>query len=125
VKLRYLDADNDKRQALAAIYDEQLAGVVTIPIVPVNTCHAYHLYVIRHPQRDALRQFLHERGIGTAIHYPVPIHLQPAYRGRLGDVGSLPETERAAQEIVSLPMYPELSVEDVKKVARAIREFTQ
>jgi dTDP-4-amino-4,6-dideoxygalactose transaminase len=123
VKLRHLDEDNAKRRALAAIYDEQLAGVVTIPIEPVNTRHAYHLYVIRHPRRDALLQFLHERGIGTAIHYPVPIHLQPAYRGRLGDVGSLPKTERAAQEIVSLPMYPELSEDDVRTVAQAIREF--
>ena len=123
VKLRHLDEDNDKRRALAALYDEQLAGVVTIPIEPANSRHVYHLYVIRHPQRDALMQFLHERGIGTAIHYPVPIHLQPAYRGRLGDAGSLPETERAAREIVSLPMYPELSVDDVRTVTRAIREF--
>ncbi len=123
VKLRHLDEDNDKRRKLAAIYAEQLAGVVTLPIEPVNTRHVYHLYVIRHPQRDALMQFLLERGIGTAIHYPVPIHLQPAYRGRLGDVGSLPETERAAREIVSLPMYPELSEKDVGTVAQAIREF--
>jgi dTDP-4-amino-4,6-dideoxygalactose transaminase len=123
VKLRHLDADNDKRRALAAIYAEELAGVVTIPIEPVNTRHIYHLYVIRHPQRDALMRFLNERGIGTAIHYPVPVHLQPAYRGRLGDVGSLPETERAAQEIVSLPIYPELGEQDVRTVAQAIRDF--
>ncbi len=123
VKLRHLDADNEKRRALAAIYDEQLAGVVTLPVEPVNTRHIYHLYVIRHPRRDALMQFLHERGIGTAIHYPVPIHLQPAYHGRLGEEGSLPETERAAREIVSLPMYPELSVESIKTVIQAIREF--
>jgi dTDP-4-amino-4,6-dideoxygalactose transaminase len=123
VKLRYLDEDNAKRRALAALYDEQLAGVVTRPIELANTCHVYHLYVIRHPQRDALMAFLRERGIGTAIHYPVPIHLQPAYRGRLGDAGSLPETERAAQEIVSLPMYPELGEEDARAVTQAIREF--
>ena len=125
VKLRYLDEDNEKRRNLAAIYDEWLAGVVTTPIELANTRHVYHLYVIRHPQRDALRHFLHERGIGTAIHYPVPIHLQPAYRGRLGDVGSLPETEQAAQEILSLPMYPELREEDVKRVAQAVREFAK
>jgi dTDP-4-amino-4,6-dideoxygalactose transaminase len=123
VKLRHLDADNGKRRALAALYAEQLAGVVTLPIEPASSRHVYHLYVIRHPQRDALRKFLHERGIGTAIHYPVPIHLQPAYRGRLGDVGSLPETERVAREIVSLPMYPELSTAEVRTVAQAIREF--
>ncbi len=123
VKLRYLDEDNTKRRNLATIYDELLGGIVTTPIEPPGTCHVYHLYVVRHPQRDALRQFLSERGIGTAIHYPVPIHLQPAYRGRLGDSGSLPETERAAQEIVSLPMYPELREDEVKMVAEAIREF--
>lgn len=125
VKLRHLEADNDKRRKLAAIYDEQLAGVVATPRARPDTHHVYHLYVIRHPQRDALRSFLQERGIGTAIHYPVPIHLQPAYRGRLGDVGSLPETERAAQEIVSLPMYPELSEEEAHTVAQTIREFAQ
>ena len=125
VKLRHLDEDNEKRRALAALYDEQLAGVVTIPIEPVNTRHVYHLYVIRHPRRDALMQFLNDRGIGTAIHYPVPIHLQPAYRGRLGDVGALPETERATREIVSLPMYPELSADEVRTVAQAIKEFAE
>src|SRR5512136_513121 len=123
VKLRYLDEDNEKRRALAAIYAEQLDGVVTSPIEPANSCHVYHLYVIRHPRRAALMQFLRERGIGTAIHYPVPVHLQPAYRGRLGDAGSLPETERAAREIVSLPMFPELTEADVRQVAEAVREF--
>jgi len=103
VKLRYLDADNDRRRTLAAIYNEALFGVAPIPIESLDTEHVYHLYVIRHPQRDALMKHLAERGIGTAIHYPVPVHLQPAYRGRLGDVGSLPETERAAKEILSLP----------------------
>jgi dTDP-4-amino-4,6-dideoxygalactose transaminase len=123
VKLRHLDEDNDKRRALAAIYDEQLAGVVTLPIEPVDSRHVYHLYVIRHPQRDVLMQHLHDCGVGTAVHYPVSIHLQPAYRGRLGDAGSLPETERAAREIISLPMYPELATDDARKVAQAIREF--
>ncbi len=97
--------------------------MVTLPIELSDTRHVYHLYVIRHPQRDALMAHLRECGIGTAIHYPVPIHLQPAYRGRLGAEGSLPETEKAAREIVSLPMYPELSADDVQVVARAIREF--
>jgi dTDP-4-amino-4,6-dideoxygalactose transaminase len=124
VKLRHLDEDNAKRRKLAALYDELLAGIVTIPIEPPNTRHVYHLYVIRHPRRDALMAYLHECGIGTAIHYPVPIHLQPAYRGRLGDAGALPETECAAQEIVSLPMYPELSTDEVRTVAQAVREFT-
>ena len=123
VKLRHLDADNDRRRQHAARYNELLSGVVTTPIELPETKHVYHLYVIRHPQRDALAQFLHNQGIGSAIHYPVPIHLQPAYRGRLGDTGSLPETEKAAHEILSLPMYPELEESAVKTVANAIREF--
>jgi dTDP-4-amino-4,6-dideoxygalactose transaminase len=122
VKLRYLDEDNARRWRLAKVYDQLLAGM-TLPVETPHTRHVYHLYVIRHPRRDALMQFLHERGIGSAIHYPVPVHLQPAYRGRLGDVGSLPHTEQAAREIVSLPMYPELGAENVKVVAQAILEF--
>ena len=74
-------------------------------------------------RRDALQAFLKERGIGSLIHYPVPVHLQPAYRGRLGDVGSLPETERAAREVLSLPMFPELTEAEVRQVAEAVREF--
>ncbi len=123
VKLRHLDEDNDKRRQLAAIYDEQLAGFVTTPIELSGTRHVYHLYVIRHPEREALMAYLREQGIGTAIHYPVPIHLQPAYRGRLGDVGSLPETEQAAREIISLPIYPELPESEALTVVNAIREF--
>ena len=123
VKLHYLDADNDRRRRIAALYDEMLFGMVTTPIELPGTQHVYHLYVIRHSQRDTLAQFLHGKGIGTAIHYPVPIHLQPAYRGRLGDTGSLPETEKAAREILSLPMYPELEESAAKTVANAIREF--
>jgi dTDP-4-amino-4,6-dideoxygalactose transaminase len=123
VKLKHLDADNDRRRQRAAMYAEMLHGVATTPIELAHTQSVYHLYVIRHPQRDQLMKHLSDRGIGTAIHYPVPIHLQPAYRGRLGDIGSLPETERAAQEILSLPMFPELPESDVKVVADAIREF--
>ncbi len=123
VKLKYLDADNDRRRQRAAMYDEMLQGVVATPIELADTRHVYHLYVIRSPQRDRLMKHLADRGIGSAIHYPQPIHLQPAYRGRLGDVGSLPETEKAAKEILSLPMFPELNESDLKTVAEAIREF--
>jgi dTDP-4-amino-4,6-dideoxygalactose transaminase len=123
VKLRYLDADNERRRALAAIYDEELPEAVRRPPTLTDGRHAYHLYVIRHPQRDQLAAHLSAKGIGTGIHYPVPIHLQPAYRGRLGDAGSLPETERAAREILSLPMYPELTQDQVRQVAQAVRSF--
>jgi dTDP-4-amino-4,6-dideoxygalactose transaminase len=123
VKLRHLDVDNARRQALAAIYDETLPPTLQKPIALPDGAHVYHLYVIRHPQRDRLADFLREKGIGTGVHYPVPIHLQPAYRGQLAGEGALPETERAAKEVLSLPMYPELSAEQAQQVADAIRAF--
>jgi dTDP-4-amino-4,6-dideoxygalactose transaminase len=123
VKLRRLDGWNQQRQALAARYDELLAGsAVSMPFVAPGNQHVYHLYVVRSPQRDALQAHLTERGIGSAIHYPVPVHLQPAYR-HLAPAGSLPVTERAAAEILSLPLYPQLPEEHVEQVARSIRGF--
>jgi dTDP-4-amino-4,6-dideoxygalactose transaminase len=125
VKLRTLDADNARRRHLATLYDELLtASSVTVPTEMFYGEHVYHLYVVRSAQRDELQAFLKERGIVTLIHYPMPIHLQPAYRGRLGDAGSLPETERAVQQVLSLPMFPELSEVEVRQVAEAIREFS-
>lgn len=126
VKLRALDADNARRRHLASLYDELLAdSPVSTPQAMPYGQHVYHLYVVRSPsgRRDELQAFLRERGIGTLVHYPVPIHLQPAYRGRLGDVGTLPETERAAREILSLPMFPELTEAEVHQVAEAVRAF--
>jgi dTDP-4-amino-4,6-dideoxygalactose transaminase len=124
VKLRTLDADNAQRRRLAAMYDEWLATrPVILPVEMPYGQHVYHLYVVRAERRDALQVFLKERGIGSLIHFPVPIHLQPAYRGRLGDVGSLPETERAAREVLSLPMFPELTEAEVRQVANAVCDF--
>ena len=81
------------------------------------------MYVVRSIERDRLRAFLDRHGVGTAVHYPVPIHVQPAYRGRLGRAGTFPETERAASEILSLPMYPELTEAEVDTVCRAAAVF--
>lgn len=122
VKLRHLEAWNARRRDLARLYAAELAGLadVLLPFEPEDTQHVYHLYVIRTPHRDALRAFLHERGIGTLMHYPVPVHRQPAY----ADLScSLPVTEQLTAEIVSLPMYPELSEDDVHVVCAAIRAF--
>ena len=83
----------------------------------------YHLYVIRHPQREALAAYLTEHGVGTLIHYPVPVHLQPAYADLGYRKGSLPETERASEEILSLPLYPELRPEQIDTVCELIRAF--
>ena len=127
VKLRRLDHNNDRRRALAAVYTRTLAGRpgLAVPVVREGCEHVYHLYVVRveRGRRDALRDFLGKHQVATGIHYPVPIHLQPAYRGRLGDTGSFPVAEQAAREIVSLPLYPQLAVAAVERVAELIAAF--
>jgi len=122
VKLKHLDENNAKRIALAKIYDEAFKALpVTSPKQRANSTHVYHLYVLRSARRDALLAHLRGWDIGAAVHYPVPVHMQPAYSSshstRLG------ETEKAAKEIISLPMYPELSKADLDTITEAIREF--
>ena len=95
-----------------------------LPVEHPGSNHVYHLYVVRTKRRDELQTFLKGQGIGTLVHYPVPIHLQPAYRARLPGADDLPETERAAREVLSLPMYPELTESDVEAVAEAIWKFS-
>jgi dTDP-4-amino-4,6-dideoxygalactose transaminase len=118
VKLRYLDESNDRRRAIAAEYDRALAAKDLILPKP-TAAHVYHQYVVRSHKRDALRERLRARGIGTLIHYPVPVHLQPAYRGRI-EHGTLTETENIVREIVSLPMYAELPDDAIAAIAAAI-----
>ncbi len=124
VRLRYLDEENDARRRLAAIYDDALRDLpLERPHLQPDNRHVYHLYVVRTEQRDALREYLTACGIGTAVHYPVPVHLQPAYH-RLGyGLGSLPETESAARSVLSLPMFPDLPLKSVVDVAEAIARF--
>jgi dTDP-4-amino-4,6-dideoxygalactose transaminase len=123
VKLRYLDAENEKRRRLAQMYHALLAGTgPTLPETRPDVSHVYHQYVIRTRQRDALQAYLREQGTGTLIHYPVPVHLQPAYAGRVTDGHSLPQTEAVVASILSLPMYPELEVDQVQTVAQQIAE---
>lgn len=123
VKLRYLDEDNERRRGIAAKYTAALDGS---PVVSpaIRGEHVFHLYVVRDERRDELSAALAARGIGTGIHYPLPIHLQPAYRGRIRDTG-LAETERAARQVLSLPIYPELSAADVSTVASALAELAR
>ncbi len=124
VKLRHLDRWNEKRIKLAHLYDEQLSGTeLTLPVSPSGSRHVYHQYVVRHPQRDFLRTFLRQRGIQSLIHYPVPIHLQPAYLGLGYPPGSLPFSELAAREVLSLPMYPEMTEAMVFKISETVRDF--
>jgi dTDP-4-amino-4,6-dideoxygalactose transaminase len=124
VKLRYLEAWIADRQRNAALYTELFAGndVVT-PIETPEATHVYHLYVIRTQNRDALQTHLREQGIGAAIHYPVPIHLQPFYAGGGFRKGQFPVTERLCDEILSLPMFPELTAEQVRYVVENVIEF--
>lgn len=125
VKLNSLKADNARRQAVADRYDRGLSGLLlALPARRPQTTHVFHQYVIRLAERDALREALHTAGIGSGIHYPVPVHQQPAYSGRLAcGPSGLGVTERAAPQILSLPMYPQLSDEAVDRVIVGIRRF--
>jgi dTDP-4-amino-4,6-dideoxygalactose transaminase len=124
IKLPYLDGDNARRADLADEYDEHLAGLdLVLPRRRPDTQHVFHLYVVRSPRRDELQTYLKSRGIGALVHYPVPVHLQPAYHNRLRGSDNLPETERAAREVLSLPMYPELAQEQLQTVVSEIRTF--
>jgi len=124
-KLPRLGADNDRRRQIAARYDSGLADLpVSRPFRDPRCSHVFHQYVIRCVDRDALRVALKGAGIATNIHYPVPVHLQPAYRDRLSvGPGGLLNTEQAALEILSLPMYPQLSDAEVDRVIEAIRTW--
>ena len=124
IKLRHLDSWNHKRMEHAASFNALLAntGVVTPYVAPVNE-HIYHLYVIRTPRREALRQHLNDEGIGNGIHYPVPIHLQQSCAAYNPGKGKLPVTEQVVDEIISLPMYAELTNEQIERVAQVIKKF--
>ena len=126
IKLRRLDEWNARRQTIAARYNRQLAGLdVITPEIPTGGRHVFYCYAIRVPggRRDALRAYLAERGIGTQIHYPVPIHLQQSAEFLGYRKGDLPVTERLAPEVLSIPMYPELTDDQVDRVTTSIREF--
>jgi len=123
VELRNIDKLNDHRREIAARYNERLGGVVRTPPERPWAKHVYHMYVIETPRRDELAQFLKENGIGTGIHYPVANHQQPAMRKMFSDLPRLPRTEEAVAQILSLPIYGDLPLEDVDLVCDAILEF--
>jgi dTDP-4-amino-4,6-dideoxygalactose transaminase len=135
VKLKYIGAWNEKRRALAARYEALFAkaglsesgpyparGVVT-PRESPGAKHVWHQYVIRVVRRDALREFLTARGIGSEIYYPVPLHRQEALKGLGYGEGDFPEAERAAREVLALPIFPELREDEQETVVAAIAEF--
>lgn len=125
VKLGYLAGWNHLRQQAAARYTDLLANQkgVTLPYQPTTAKPVYHLYVVRVDDREGLRQHLADAGIGTGIHYPIPLHLQKAYAHLGFQAGSFPVTERVSGTILSLPMFPQLVSEQQKRIAEAIVQF--
>jgi dTDP-4-amino-4,6-dideoxygalactose transaminase len=125
VKLRHLTEWQRARQGHAAAYTRLLLGIpgVMPPLIPEGYEHVFHQYTIRVERRDALTKFLSERKIGCSVYYPVPLHLQPLYASLGHKAGDFPHAERAAQEVLSLPMFPELRPEQVTRVAEAVAEF--
>jgi dTDP-4-amino-4,6-dideoxygalactose transaminase len=125
IKLPHLDSDNGRRAAIALRYDQGLAGLpVRVPAVRNMTVHAYHLYVVAVDDRKALMAHLERRQVGTAIHYPVPVHRQDGYAERaVVPPSGLPVTERLVNRILTLPIYPELDDDDVDRVIAAVRDF--
>jgi len=126
VKLRHLAKWNESRRAHAHRYHELLAEAKDAVVVPVEaawTKGVYHLYVVRVQDREAFQAALAEAGIGTGIHYPIPLHLQKAYESMNFKKGDFPVTERVAAEIVSLPMYPQMSEEQLAQVAKRVNQF--
>jgi dTDP-4-amino-4,6-dideoxygalactose transaminase len=125
IKLKRLPEWNEKRRQISRRYDDLLAaldGLVT-PYVPPWARPSHHLYVVRAPNRPALQAHLSQRGISTALHYPLPLHLQGPYAGLSYANGALPVAERLASEILSLPLYPELTAASQETLARTIEEF--
>jgi dTDP-4-amino-4,6-dideoxygalactose transaminase len=126
VKLRHLAQWNESRRALAHRYHELLAETKESIVVPVEaawTKGVYHLYVVRVPNREAFQAALAEAGIGTGIHYPIPLHLQKAYEHLGYQKGAFPVTERVASEIISLPMFPQMTTAQQDEVAQRVEEF--
>ena len=124
VKLRHLARWNDQRRQRTCLYDKLLAGTpVAAPREMEYGRHVYHLYVVQTDRRDALAVYLKQRNIATGVHYPIPIHRQAAFAGNGHSEGSFPVTDRLAPRILSLPLFPELTTEEVETIVQAILDF--
>jgi dTDP-4-amino-4,6-dideoxygalactose transaminase len=125
VKLPLLETWTQQRRQVAAWYDKHLAAVagLRLPFIAPEATHVYHLYVVHTPHRDALQQHLAVQGIGTALHYPVPPHCQPAYAGLGLPAGQFPIAEELARTCLSLPLWPGMTEEQVAVVATAVASF--
>ena len=126
VKLKYLEKWTNERRRVARRYQELLADTpLRLPQEAPHTQSAWHLYVVRHPRRDELKAFLDTHGIGNAVHYPLPLHLQKAYASLGYKPGDFPVAEKACREVLALPMFPELTDAQIQRVAAVIRVFFQ
>lgn len=124
VKLRYLGKGNEARRRHAQTYREFLSKTpLLLPRETADSEPVFYVFAVRAPRREALRAYLAKQGIPTLVHYPVPIHLQPAYAGLGHHAGDFPEAERAAREVLSLPIFPELKQEEVLHICRHIKKF--
>jgi dTDP-4-amino-4,6-dideoxygalactose transaminase len=128
VKIRHLDDWTKARQEHAGLYSQlfdhyNLSSIITTPQTPSSCGHVFNQYVIRCEDRDPLRSYLHEQGVPTAIYYPEPLHLQPAFASLGYAEGSMPQSEKACADTLALPIYPELPPEDQERVVRTIAEF--
>jgi dTDP-4-amino-4,6-dideoxygalactose transaminase len=124
VKLRHLDRENAMRMQIARRYSDQLSDCgIVLPMTRRDSTHVFHLFVVRSDQRDALQAFLKQNDIGALVHYPVPVHRQPAYTGRVAGSDNLAITERVAEDVLSLPLYPEMTDSDAQSVIDAVMRF--
>lgn len=125
VKLKYIESWIERRRKNAEVYNECLPkfGDILLPTAEEYSRHVYYLFVIRSKERDALQDWLASKNISTGIHYPIPIHLQEAYKHLKLHRGDLPITEKCSEEILSLPMFPELTEEEIETICENIEIF--
>ena len=124
IKLKHLDSDNEKRRHLAEYYTSELKDYqIKLPVTRSGNESVFHLYVIRVEERQKLLDHLQASGIQAGVHYPIPVHLQPAYKDRISISSNMNITENIATKIISLPMYPELSIQNAEKVTDTVKKF--
>jgi len=124
VKMKHLQKWTDDRRRVAKRYNELLAGTpLQLPKEAAGVESAWHLYTVRSPRRDEFKKFLDANGIGNAVHYPLPLHLQKACAGLGYKAGDFPVAEKASREVLSLPMFPELTDKQIQRVAEVVKMF--
>jgi dTDP-4-amino-4,6-dideoxygalactose transaminase len=124
VKLKYLDTDNEKRRKLAKYYSDKLFDLpIQLPSIRAGVESVFHLFVVQVENRQGLLKYLREESIHAGVHYPLPVHLQPAYQDRIQTASDMSTTESLIQKIISLPIYPELSINDANKIVNTLKKF--